>query len=499
MRAFSVAVCGGMISGLILSGAAQAITVDEVWSSWQEAARRNGLTLDATTEIREPQFLLLGNLRLSDLRPGRQSAVTLRALTLREGPPGIVTIGLSGEIGLSSDRDAPPGFLISPDKAFLTVGEADGGLAYHLRAEGIVLTGATQPGQEGDVIGSMQVQADFTGLDLRVTQSDGAAQVFGLDLAADAFGYAFAQEDPFLGQPTISDVIVEDLVITGDLAMPETLSFATVDSPADVAMLLRDGLALRLESRSATQRGSEIDPVTRTKVTYSALSARQDLTVNAQVMATTGELAGIAAVVEAEGLVAGQGEFTFGPIDFALSLPGPAVNGVGDWDFSFRVADVVMGDGIWQLFDPEGLLDRGSASLAIDLGARMDWDLFAALEADVAGGTEQEPVAKSLTLRELALTGAGVAAAAQGEFAFSPPGEGGLATQVPSGSGSIEVTGLNRLINALIDLGALTRDEATGMRMGMAALLKPEGEDRFTSRLEARSDGQVFVNGARIR
>lgn len=489
-----------IVAGLMAFPGFAAITPEDLWAAWQQSAKDAGLSLTAATEVRADGELRLTELELTSAEHASSERLTLPALILTGTADGGVQARPEGEMRLALAGGKVAGLLVSQSALVMTVTESDAGLSHQLQADRLTIAGADASATSAPT-GGGEVNVTFTGLDLKITDTEGPSRVFGLDLLADKLAYDISGTDPIAGSETLSTAEVDDVFIAGDLALAETRSILAVKSPGDFADLLRDGFALRLESRTGEQRGTEKDsnPLMPVDVVYTGLPGTTDLVINAQTISgsVTGE--GLAAVITSPGFIGGNSEVTVGPIAFTIALPGPAIQDAGDWTFVLKLADVVLGDGIWNSFDPEGVLNREAMALSLDLVWRMKWDMFAAMQADFDGKEAEEPIPESMTLRDFSFAGVGLAGRAAGAFRFVLPPGSGVEDIIPEGTGNLELTGVNALIEAMIMLGQMTRDDAMGARMAMSAFLKPDGEDRFTSELEARADGQIFVNGARIK
>jgi hypothetical protein len=96
----------------------------------------------------------------------------------------------------------------------------------------------------------------------------------------------------------------------------------------------------------------------------------------------------------------------------------------------------------------------------------------------------------------LLVSGAGAAVDGKGAFTF----DSSLGFPMPRGNADFTVKGANKMIDALITLGAITSEDAMGARMAMALILEPTAEpDVMTSKVEAREDGSIYVNGQRMQ
>ncbi|MGV6839847.1 MAG: DUF2125 domain-containing protein [Planktomarina sp.] len=177
-------------------------------------------------------------------------------------------------------------------------------------------------------------------------------------------------------------------------------------------------------------------------------------------------------------------ENTSSPVGMGLALKGLEIN-----------------EDIWSLFDPTGLLPRDPATLDIQVDgvAQLFIDIF-----DPSKTAEMKEVPgqiEAVNVKTLTLDALGVKANGAGEFTFDNadmmtiPG-----MPRPEGSFAIEASGINGLIDNLIKLGVMSEEDAMGARMAMSFFATAgAGEDTVSTTLEATKDGQVLLNGQRIK
>ena len=67
------------------------------------------------------------------------------------------------------------------------------------------------------------------------------------------------------------------------------------------------------------------------------------------------------------------------------------------------------------------------------------------------------------------------------------------------GGASAKLTGLNAILDTLIDTGLISPDELMPVRMGIGMFTTVSGDDELTSTVELTEEGQVFVNGQRMK
>lgn len=203
-------------------------------------------------------------------------------------------------------------------------------------------------------------------------------------------------------------------------------------------------------------------------------------------------------------------EFPF-PVD--VSMVRTAFNllmpvGPSDTDQPFALgltlADLTLSDTIWDLFDPTAELPRDPATFVIDLTgtARVLFNMFDEEQIDSLAMQPGMPgELHSLNLNELTLRAVGAALTGVGAVTFD---NSDLTTfdglPAPEGSVDLRLTGADRLIDTLIDMGLLPQDQAMGTRMMMGLFAVPgEDEDTLTSTIEFRPDGQILANGQRVQ
>lgn len=190
---------------------------------------------------------------------------------------------------------------------------------------------------------------------------------------------------------------------------------------------------------------------------------------------------------------------------FATVLKGPVnADTTGDIQLGLTIADLSVSDGIWNLFDPGQLLQRDPATLDVQLSGvgEIGFDLTVLEEEIASSGNDEIPgKIESAQIDRLFVNAAGATANGTGSFTFDNtdfmtfPG-----SPRPEGSAKLEVTGLNALLDTLIQMGFVAQEEAMGMRMGMAMFTNPgPTEDSMSTELEVNAQGHVIVNGQRLR
>ncbi|KAJ57455.1 hypothetical protein ACMU_02825 [Actibacterium mucosum KCTC 23349] len=192
-----------------------------------------------------------------------------------------------------------------------------------------------------------------------------------------------------------------------------------------------------------------------------------------------------------------------GRMALGLTMPSGVLAEDGDVGLEIALEDVTIADFLWGLFDPTGKLPRDPATVAVELSGKgkLLVDIYdpQALETMAFGGMPAELA--NIDIDRLEVRAAGAEATGSGGFTFDNTD---LATfpgmPRPEGSASIRMTGVNGLMDNLVALGLLPKDQVLGARMMMGIFARPgEGPDTLETELEVTADGAVMANGQSLR
>jgi hypothetical protein len=196
-------------------------------------------------------------------------------------------------------------------------------------------------------------------------------------------------------------------------------------------------------------------------------------------------------------------QVAMGLINARYHFPLMAAETAQPMEFAMTFDDVTINDGTWDLLDAGRALARDPMRMNIDLAGDLllgvDLVNFAGLE-DALGGPDLPIGIETLTLKALNLDLAGVTADASGAFRFD---NDDLQTfdgfPRPEGIAEINVTGANKLLDTLVDVGIVPQSEVGMGRMMLGMFTRPTGDDALSSKLEIPPGGEVRVNGERGR
>jgi hypothetical protein len=159
-------------------------------------------------------------------------------------------------------------------------------------------------------------------------------------------------------------------------------------------------------------------------------------------------------------------------------------------NFVASLQEFTLNDVLWAEADPKGVLPRDAMNLSLDFGMLARWNIF-----DEASTRNFEP--EALDLRRFDLNMAGVVASFSGHGTVDP--EGGDSAPFKEGVLDGRISGLNRLLNAVVQAGFVAAGDLFPVRAGLAMVFKAgAGEDEMTTHVEVGPGGSVFVNGVQM-
>lgn len=173
-----------------------------------------------------------------------------------------------------------------------------------------------------------------------------------------------------------------------------------------------------------------------------------------------------------------------------------------DFGIGFDLVDLTLSDLIWDLFDAGNVLPRDPVTVQIALSgqARSLYDVFDPAQQDALNNAEMPYELSSLTLDTLNIKAAGAAVTGSGAFTFDNTDTQTFAPLPrPEGQATVAISGLNKLLDSLVAMGLVPEEDIMGPRMMMGMFARSTGDDQMETSVEVKADGQVLVNGNRVR
>lgn len=203
-----------------------------------------------------------------------------------------------------------------------------------------------------------------------------------------------------------------------------------------------------------------------------------------------------------------SGEFPL-PIEFSLAeyginfqMPMSATGESSDFAIGFDLVDLSISDTIWGLFDAGNVLPRDPATIQLAMSgkAKALFDMFDPDQQDAMNDAEMPYEFESVTLDTLNINAAGAKLTGEGAFTFDNSDMQTFAPMPrPEGEASIEITGFNKLLDNLVAMGLVPEQDVMGARMMVGMFARSTGDDQMETSVEVLPNGQVNVNGNRVR
>jgi hypothetical protein len=508
MRHAKALVAAPVLVVLMGSVAHAALTAEQVWGEWKAAVAEGGASLEAATEVAGEGELALNGVTLK--APDGSVTLTVSELVLSEDGEGGV-IASPGDIALTFAEDTGvQEFDIVHEGLAVGTYEGEVGRDWSVAADslGITFAGTSDgalPSAEGQPPAVAQTAGNVTFLNLSggYAVAAGDNNLAGVELSADTLRYDITSADPSIGTDSRQQSETAGIAITGELTLPRTLALAALTTPEAFRTALEEGLAFSLTAEQGASTGTMSDKNPGMPMDITFTSGAGSTTVEGDIASILVSSAGesLEMTLVSPMLPAPQFRLTSGPLEVGVEIPVVATPEPGPYGLIFSLSGVSVNEEAWALVDPNKTLPRDPADLDIDLGGTVVMDMLALAAAEGAGMTEvAPPEPRTLDVRSLAVKVAGAALSATGAFTFdnTPVAQGGA--PIPVGTGEVTLSGGNRLIDGLIAIGMLSEEDAMGARMMMGAFMSPgEGEDTLVSKIEAKADGQILVNGQRVQ
>ena len=193
-----------------------------------------------------------------------------------------------------------------------------------------------------------------------------------------------------------------------------------------------------------------------------------------------------------------------GLAEYALSFKMPAgkTEEPSDFGMSFDLIGLTISDTIWDLFDAGKVLPRDPATIQLALAgqAKALFDMFDPDQQDAMNDAVMPFELASLSLDQLKIMAAGALVTGSGAFSFDNTDMQTFAPMPrPEGEATVEITGLNALLDNLVAMGLVPEQDIMGPRMMMGMFARSTGDDQMEIGVEVDKGGQVLVNGNRVR
>jgi hypothetical protein len=186
-----------------------------------------------------------------------------------------------------------------------------------------------------------------------------------------------------------------------------------------------------------------------------------------------------------------QVEIGMGELGIKIVVPAGALDTPEEMSIDILFADMVVGEGLWSVFDPDKTISRDPAQLDIDIEAMVQIDPLAAV-------TGNDPLSfatiHNLDINQILLAIAGASIQVDGAATFDNSGP----IPSPLGVVNIQMDGISTLAEQLVALGLLDQMQAA-IALGMIMAFGAPGleVDQFISEITF-SENEISANGKKL-
>ena len=328
--------------------------------------------------------------------------------------------------------------------------------------------------------------------DLSFSQTAGVIS-FNLDLetmkssggwSADAITMAYDFSIEGQTQKAVSEMV--DLDVTFDLDVPQ--------GEEDIMAFL-DGTknaVIKMTTGASSGSGSFADP--NMAITYEGSGEGSEAEIsmvggNVLYMVKGGALD---YTITPEGLPIEPVNLSMSEMLMNFAIPFGSTTEMSEANMTMRLADLVIGESAWNLFDPGATLPRDPINVDVNISANVQFaeDLMMVSQMNPMGAVKISDATINSFLIELA----GAKATAEGGLTFDP----NMPMPIPSGTVTIMLDGVTTLTQKLVDLGIVPAGEAAQFMAMLPMFAQPVGDDNYSSEIEFKGMEGVTVNGMPI-
>lgn len=487
----------------LATGALAEVTPQEVWASWQAMMTSAGQEMTVGNTSDSGQMVEATDVAVTYKdQLGGSALVTFDKLTFSDNGDGTVTVTMPDSYPVQMafpKQDDGPGSVkltVSLPGATIVAGGSANETSYRITAPETKITLDEVTDQDGKVL-------DTKG-DLALTGLEGGYLVTktGETMGLDSSFAAKSAEVNLSGANGEGEGSGTLKVSFAELNGATKGNFLNPEMMANMALALNSGFTMD-SSLGFGAMAMNIDITEAqgpTKLVANATGGSFVVAMNKDRMNYGTALNGAKFTISGAEIPFPQVEVAFAESTFNVLMPIMKSDSPQDFSFLTKVVDFTVSEDVWGLFDPAGSLSRDPATFIVDLKGKGFW------KADIMDpelqmeGAQPPGELHSLELTQVLAKAAGAEVSAVGALTFD---NADLQTfsgvPRPDGKVTVNIKGVNQLVDNLIALGILTQDDAMGFRMGLAMVAKPgAGPDELVSEIEFK-EGGLFANGMRMQ
>ena len=502
---FRKALCStAIVTILSVSAAFADVTPEEVWENWQAMSTSTGQDMTVGGSARNGDTLEVTEIVITQKDPmGGSASVSFDKLSFKDNGDGTVTVLMPESYPLSmafppeADGNGPGSMklLVSQPGMTITASGTSTETSYEFLAPAAAITLQEVTDASGTVL---KTKADLTMTEASgkyVVHRDGDMTSIDTAFAVKSLSLNIEGQDPEGSGKGTGTLSLADVTMTmkGNVLGPDVMENMAVALNSGFTMDMGIGFGAMSMSVDA------VDATGPTKFTLGATDGSLNLALDKERMNYGLGLTGAKLVVSGPEIPFPQVEVGLGEFAFNVLVPVSKSDEPQAFAYLTKFVDLTSSEDIWGMFDPAGTLSRAPVTLVLDVKGTGRWyeDItdpnFDFESVEMPGELDT----LDLTLLQAKAAGADVTANGGLTFDNSDTVTYGGAPK-PMGKITVNIKGVQALIDNLIAMGILTDDDAMGFRMVLAMYARPgAGVDELVSELEFK-DGGFFANGQQV-
>jgi hypothetical protein len=486
-----------------------AVTPEQVWQGWQDTVKVMGNKMSADSATREGDSLVVKNLQISDSTAGTLSLGTIR---LKDNGDGTVAVVLPDSYPVALHIPAPTG-----DGTATAAPGTPTDLGFDVNMPGAKIIASGTPDAvryatdaptvdvklssvNNVLVAALPISAEakLTGLAGNYGFAGGTAQKFDQDFSVKSVNFAVKGQDPKTGS---------DYDITAslaDLASKMALNVPFGADMQDMPALLAKGFSLDTSTGlgAMTFDVNVTDAGKQTRISGSTGSMSLGLAMDGDRMDYSSDSKAVSVKVVSPDIPMQDASITYGSAGFRMVVPVQADETPADFSVRMNLTDAAPSEAIWALIDPGKVLPRDPATFVIDTKGKvtMTRSLVADASSLEAGKTDAPGILNALDLNQFQVKAVGAEVTAAGNFTFDNSDTTTYqGVPAPTGKIDIKAVGVNALLDTLVKMGWIPKDQAMQGRMMLAMFANTSSTaDEMTSTLEFK-DKHFFANGQQLQ
>ncbi|MEJ6403169.1 DUF2125 domain-containing protein [Yoonia sp. 2307UL14-13] len=493
-------------TAMLATHAAADITADDVWANTTAMYQATGGTLDAEV-TRDGSTVFVDDVRLTYEFPFDFGRITfgLPPMTMIEEDDGSVTQKLPKSFDVDFSVESEPA-MIEDFRFSALVTQADfvstatgtpGDITYERSAGAIGATVDLNIDFE-DVTVSFEITGDGYSQTTRVQEGD-LLRITSESETGDMRysyqsdgGYDFSDEGSGEYGPT-----------TGAFAAALPANGFDLINPAAA---IQDGMffdATTTQNGTRDESTTSFDGEVMTRTASSSGVGSSALRLSEDGFFVEAEVSDIQFMFEEREFIDLLADVNMNRMAVSYQVPLMARDTAQPVGLTLDMTGVVVNEELWDMADATGTISRDPINVALDIVSDviLEVDLLDFANLETAFDAPEPPfMPESLTINSLLIDAMGANATGTGAFEFDATDTetfDGLPR--PEGDAEITIMGANALLDQLSAAGLVPDADLGGVRMMLGMFTRPAGDDTLTSTLAVNPEGQVLVNGERIR